>query len=75
MSKIPELPIQRLGGEGMGLLQWQPTYDSLVPFVCVHPWPRRGGRVVEGGGLESRCAVYAVPWVRIPPSPPCTALT
>ena len=31
---------------------------------------RRGGRVVEGGGLESRCTVLAVPRVRIPPSPP-----
>jgi hypothetical protein len=25
--------------------------------------------VVEWDGLENRCMVYSVPWVRIPPSP------
>src|SRR6185312_2168076 len=31
---------------------------------------RRGARAVDRGGLENRCALYGVPWVRIPPSPP-----
>src|SRR5579883_1298299 len=32
--------------------------------------PRRGAGVVDRGGLETRCALYWVPRVRIPPSPP-----
>ncbi len=31
---------------------------------------RRGGRVVEGGGLENRYPELSGSWVRIPPSPP-----
>src|SRR4051812_42981119 len=31
---------------------------------------RKGGRVVEGSGLENRQGVYAPSWVRIPPLPP-----
>ena len=30
----------------------------------------RGGRVVEGGGLENRYPEQSGSWVRIPPSPP-----
>src|SRR4051794_29990957 len=31
----------------------------------------KGGRVVEGTGLENRQGVHAPSWVRIPPLPPC----
>jgi hypothetical protein len=56
---------------------------SLQPASGRHlPWPgrigrpgrmpvRRGGRVVDGGGLENRWAKAS--WVRIPPSPPVTS--
>src|ERR1700681_507720 len=31
---------------------------------------RKGGRAVEGSGLENRQGVHAPSWVRIPPLPP-----
>ncbi len=36
---------------------------------------RRGGRVVECGGLENRCGGDSTPGVRIPPSPPQNPLS
>ncbi len=47
-------------------------YKKKYKYVIVRNYvvARRGGRVVEGDGLENRCRDSSLPWVRIPPSPP-----
>ena len=34
--------------------------------------PGRGARAVESDSFENCCGAIASPWVRIPPSPPCS---
>ncbi len=41
--------------------------NNLTLVIVFYPW--RGGRVVEGSGLENRRSLCGLPWVRIPPPP------
>jgi hypothetical protein len=57
----------RMAGRVTQERRWTSRVDGgRVPFRPL----RRGGRVVEGAGLEFQLHLHGCTWVRIPPSPP-----